>query len=205
MRTPREGGGEKGRSDHTCTLESIRIWRQRRKGSREARSEGSLLQCVQDAGRYTTNMLQCSTGGLRATPQPHGVHLFPQENRKRRTVRACQRPYRRPARGRQRGRRDFCPCTQLPMQRRGATQNSHPMFGHLCSGCRVIVVNLFSLHPAQQIPLGIRKSFPSGLLIGRHGRKGPLGDWGSTSLGPIQNETGNQLSTTHWSVGSLTP
>lgn len=89
MRTPREGE-KKGRSDHTCTLESVRIWRQRRKGSREARSEGSLLQCLQDTGRYTTNTLQCSTGGLRATPQPHSVLLFPQKNGKQRTVRALE-------------------------------------------------------------------------------------------------------------------
>lgn len=84
-------------------------------------------------------------------------------------------------------------CYQLP---------SH--FGHLCPGCRVTVANLFSLHPAQQIPLGIRKSFPSGLLRGRHGRKGPRG-LGSTSLGPIQNETGNQLQppTGVWAPDSL--
>ena len=55
--------------------------------------------------------------------------------------------------------------------------------------------SIFSLHPAQHVPLGIRRSFRSGLLIGRQGRKGPSRDWGPTSLGPIQNETGNQLST----------
>lgn len=66
------------------------------------------------------------------------------------------------------------------------------------------VLSLFSLHPDQQVPLGIRKSFRSGLLVGWHRRKGPLGDWGPTSLGPIQNETGNQLSIIHWSVGALT-
>ena len=71
-----------------------------------------------------------------------------------------------------------------PVPNAGARYHSehpHPVFGHPCftlhshscqSGGLVLTLFVSSLHPAQQTPLGIRKSFQSGLPIGWHRRKG---------------------------------
>lgn len=201
---------KKGRSDHTCMLESVRVWRQRRKGSRTMPGvvpAAMLTGCWKIRHKHAPMFHWRSEGNIPVPLSPSvPTGKGKAENCKSMLeavaeVSAWQAVWEvrllplHPAANAEAGcHSELLSRVWSPLPQAAESQPS--------TWCPVL--SLFSLHPDQQIPLGIRKSFRHGLLVGQHRRKGSLGDWGPTSPGPIQNETGNQLSITHWGVGSLT-
>lgn len=153
MRTPKKRG-KKGRSDHTCTLEAFASGG---RGGREAGKPGARVPAAMRAGCWEMHHEHAPTfhWGSEGDAPAHGVHLFPQESGNRRTVgRARAVPDASAWQAVREAR--LLPLHPAANAEAGATQNSIRVWSSLLQAAESQSINLFSLHPAQQIPPGIR-------------------------------------------------